>query len=487
MFRRLFASVLALSLACVAPDGVEVDEIVAPDEGDLGGKADGTSELKVRVAGTSLWLRSSLEVRDDLLVLRGRTSRNLTDTRAFVMDDIYGDAAILSARTFEITWPLSTARGLLDGVDLFVGLGFVHSETRPDNLTARAVVRPRLIGFAGSTQIYLVAALTPIVNAGEVVYRMRGTTQSDAFSFDARIGDERLDTVRMIDARHFEIDVDPATAIEIIGNGTPITVRAHLVGGFEEKTVVLGAALHTAGLTEGDAYEVWPRECTDDTRECLEALDAGSLDLASCGDAFTVNACAGTVGAFVSAEEVAARVAEVDARIDGDFGDDAAALVGMDRVEALSENARVAVTSEIEATRSRWFIDDAARDTALDAETAAAFDRVYAFPLEGFAPRPGVPGDEAATRQLVADALLHYLSHQDYLHSEFSRSYLELVREFRAQHLSSLRAFRETVAREDYPGMPTLDVYVGEWLGTYTEVSVDKTTGVPTHVLVELD
>jgi len=485
----LLFAVSALSLACSSTDVLEIDEAVAAADGDLG-KADGTTELKVRVGGTSLWVRNALGVRGDdarELVLRGRTSRNLVGGNAFVFDDVYGDFAAIGPRTFEVEWPLSTARGVLDGVDLFVGLDFVHSASRPDRLTSHVVVRPRLANFVGTSEVFLVAELTPVLVAGRVVYRVYGSAQSHVFGVDASAGETALGVGRLVDERHFEIDVDANTAIAILGGTAPITVRVQLESGFVEKSATLGAALHELGMTEGDPSEVWPRTCTDETLDCLQGLAPGTLDLAACGDAFTVTSCTASIGVFAGADEIAARVSEVDARLAGTFVADAPALVGADRVEAFNTMARSAIVADVAQAQGRWYLDAQARDAALATVVEDAFDRVYAFPLTGFPARTPVPGDEAATRQLVADALLAYLAEQDYLHSEFGRSYVELARVFRTQHVASLRQFREEVAREDYPGQPQWDVYVADWLGAYTEISVDKATGQVANVYVELD
>jgi hypothetical protein len=486
MLRRVAFAAFVIALGCSSDDVLPLDEIVADDEGDLG-KADGTSELKVRVGGTSLWVRTTLAERDGDLVLRGRTSRNLTDGRAFIFDDIYGDFAIASPRTFEVTWPVSTARGLLDGVDLFVGLDFVHSESRPDHLVSHVVVRPRLSAFSGSSQVYLVAALRPVIVDGRTVYRLTGSSPQYLFDVDARAGATSLGVARLVDDRHFELDLEPAVALELIASETPITVRAHVENASVEKTAVLGAGLHDLGFADGDASEIWPHDCEDDTLACLTALGSGAQDLGECGDARTVLACTAEIGAFVGATDVDARIEDVEARIADTLTADAAALVGSDRVDAFLERARTRIVEDVEAVHGRWFLADEARDAALERVVEAAFDDVYAFPLSGFDARPLAPGDEAATRQVAADALLGYLAEQDYFHSEFGRSYTELAHEFRAQHVESLRAFRETVVREDYPGMPLLDVYVADWLGAYTEISVVKATGAIDRVYVELD
>src|SRR5690349_21522955 len=114
MFRLL--ACLAL-IGCAVEQGVDTEDVVSEDD-----KSDAATELRVRVGDTTLWMDKALVRRGDDLVLSGRTSRNITDGRAFIFDDIYGDFAQRSARTFEVTWPISTARGVVDGVNLFTGL-----------------------------------------------------------------------------------------------------------------------------------------------------------------------------------------------------------------------------------------------------------------------------------------------------------------------------------------------------------------------------
>jgi hypothetical protein len=124
----------------------------------------------------------------------------------------------------------------------------------------------------------------------------------------------------------------------------------------------------------------------------------------------------------------------------------------------------------------------------LDRAIDDSFDTAYARPLALVgAPHAPVPGDVAAARQVAADALLAYLATQDYLHSEFGRSYDALTKEFRTQHVQSLREFRETNTSESFPSIPNIDFYIGQWLGTHTEIQIDRTTGAAVNVLVELD
>ncbi|MDQ3368396.1 MAG: hypothetical protein M3680_23470, partial [Myxococcota bacterium] len=213
---------------------------------------------------------------------------------------------------------------------------------------------------------------------------------------------------------------------------------------------------------------------------CLAALPDGALDLGSCGPALLVQACRGQIGVVIDQAAIATTLAAVDARLAGSFATDATALVG-DRAATLRTNLRTQIASRAESSLGLWLLSNAAKLKVLDTELA--FDHAYANPLALVPAAPLAPGNVAKTRQVVADALLAYLQTTDYEHSEFGRSYLELTRVFRTQHVASLRTFRETVTPETIGGTV---YYIDRWIGTHTEITVDA-SGAATNVLVEID
>lgn len=147
----LLALITATAAACVdAAEAPLTDEVTAPDDD---GKADAPTELRVRVGDTSVWITRALTRTGSNYVLRGRASRTITDGLGWIWDDPYGEYASRGPRSFELTWSVSSARGLMDGVDQFVRLSFAPSAGRPDELTARVVVRPRLASSSGSGNI----------------------------------------------------------------------------------------------------------------------------------------------------------------------------------------------------------------------------------------------------------------------------------------------------------------------------------------------
>jgi hypothetical protein len=240
-------------------------------------------------------------------------------------------------------------------------------------------------------------------------------------------------------------------------------------------------------MTAGDVEAAWPPvSCASSTKSCLEALPDTALDLGGCGEAVKVNACASQVGVFVDDVSFVAKLHAAGQQLATPAArTDATALVGADRADQWLYAAEQTVNSELERMFGRWFLGTQSRSAQLDLAVTRGFDQAYAFPFDAVEPHEAVPGNAAAMRQVAADAVLAELARMDFVHSEFSRSLNSLVHEFRARHLDSIKAFRETIAAEPY--MMTKDLYVGDWLGLYTEVVIDRATGHVDSTLVEID
>jgi len=490
IYMRTLASLfIAMTVsACATTDGdYGTDEI----EVGTDGKADVEGgELKLRTGETSVWVGKDLVRRQGTngpeFVMAGRASRNVNNGLGFVIDDPYGDFATKTARTWEVTWPANYVTTLLDGVNQFVRLDFVHSNGRPDSLTVRAQVRPRLLTFTGSSKIYLTAELTPVVNGGRTVYRLKGKTTTANASIAVTAGSQALTDVRRLTNTEFQIDIEK----EVVFDDAPIAITTVLATGTAvTKTAHVGLSIKKLGLTSEDPYELWPRPtCTATKKACLIGLGDGVLDLSACGEALEVTACRGQVGVFV--DDVAFQAALSDGRArtaTTAFKADAIALVGADRADQLQYGAEQSVESRLEPQLGRWYLGAASRTIALTKAVDAGILAAYAHPMDLVEPHAPVPGNDAATRQVAADALLGYLQTQRFEATEFGRTYDELVDTYRTQHVASLRAFRETIAVEPYPGMAGTDVLVGDWIGAYTEVSIDHATGLATRVYVEID
>lgn len=488
------ALIACLLAACADPEFVDDEVEVGPDA-----KEDSVSELRVRTGETTVWMTRELTRRDTqdeaLFVMRGRASRNVVDGSGFVFDDPYGDFAKRTTRTFELTWPVSTARTLVDGVNQFVRLHFTPSSGRPDSLTARAVVRPRFSSFSGASSIYLTAELTPVVVAGEVVYRAKGRTSSASTTLDVQVDGKPL-PVRKLDGTRFEIDLAPDVAFAIAGVSAAaapdaqVEVAAELAGGtLAVKRARLGLSIKKLALTAEDPFERFPRPaCDTETRGCLTALVPDTLDLGSCGEAVVVQSCAGQVGVIVDDVAVQGAIAQgfVITKSPG-FRADAKGLVGADRVEELIGGAEHTIDDRASRVFGRWLLSPAARDVVLSNAVDAAILATYARPLDLVSPIAVTPGDPASIRHAAADGLLAELATFDFLPTELGRTYDTLVGQFRARHVDSIREFRETNAIETHPSFPERDVLIGRWLDAYVEVSVARATGEVVQTYIEID
>ncbi len=483
---RLLASLLFAFTACATTADFATDEIEVTDNtADVVG-----GELKLRTGETSVWVTKELVRREGAngpeVVLRGRASRNVTGGQSFVIDDPYGDFAKKTARTWEVVWPAHDIAGLLDGTNQFVRLDFVRSNGRPDALTVRAQVRPRLLSFAGSSKIYLTAELTPVISGGRTVYRLTGKTTGANASLVVTAGTQSLTDVQRLTNTEFQIDLEK----EVVFDNAPVTITTILANGDAvTKTVHVGLSIKKLGLTSDDPYELWPRPaCTAAKKACLQSLGDGALDLAACGEAIDVDACRGQVGVFVDDVAFLAALNDGHARTNTPaFKADAVGLVGADRADQFQYGAEQMVESKLQPLFGRWYLGATSRDAALGRAVDEGLVAAYARPMGFVDPHTPVPNNASATRQVAADALLEYLATQRFETTAFGRTYDQLVANYRAQHVASVRAFRETADIEPYSAVPNTDVLVGRWLDAYVEVSIDKATGTSSRVYLEID
>jgi hypothetical protein len=443
-------------------------------------------QLRARAGDTTVWIRDRF-VRTDIdgrtdLVATGRTSRNLTDGNVFVFDDPYGRFGQRSARTYEIGFATSELTTLMVGVQTFVRLHFAPSSSRPDSLTARVVARPRLTDFGGSG-IYLVQP-APVSVGGRPVLRIDGTSSRGLQSIEVFAGEIQIPDATLLSPRALRIDLPLDHAIALAGADERITIRATSATGALTKSARLELAMGSFELTTGDPYEVWPpATCDAAVSSCLAALAPGSLDLSSCGSYLEVAACGGS-GVLVDDVAFQAALARAADRAEA-MRDDAAALVGPDRLESFVESVRLTIESRLEPYFGARYGAAAERDAALDAEIDAGIDAAYARPLDLTEALASLPNDPVRARNVSADALLAYLSTFDTTGSEWGRPLEELTRTYRARHVGALRELREVgpIALST----ATEDIYTVDWLDALVEVTIDRASGNVVRVLLEID
>jgi hypothetical protein len=481
------ASTLALFLACTLPACSAADPAdLTPDEIELtdDAKTDSVAEVSVRAGLTTLWIDRALPASGGRFWLMGRTSRELTDGRGFVFDDPYGEYEALGKKSFRLGYSNTDIASLVHGVNQFIGLSFKPSAGRPDHLTARVVVRPRLHTFSGSGAS-LTAELTPVISGGRTVYRIKATAPSKIYGLQVDAAGVNLTDVKKLDDTHFQVDLLLDHLIDLVQNRGDLTVKVRLLSGQQTKRCKLQLAVKSLGLTDGDAYDKWPAPtCTATAKACLAALPAGTVDLGSCGEAIKVQQCQGQLGVTVDDVAIQAALKALDARVTdpAGFAKDAIGLVGADKALELVGAVNELVGERLQNQFGKWYPTAAARDAAMSAELEAGIDHAYARPFTIIEPHAPIPGDLAQARHVAADALLGYLATLDLVNTEFGRPLEEMARTYRAQHVQSVRDFRETATTYG-----TTDIYLGGWLGAHVEIEVSKVTGKLVNIYFEID
>ncbi|PZR07542.1 MAG: hypothetical protein DI536_27095 [Archangium gephyra] len=163
----MFRTVLALSLALLSCG----PNLAASEDGELevseGADALET-EVKANVPSLTVWVKPALvpEVRDgrQVYVLRGRTSQNLEGINAYVFDDAFGSANVLSARTFEVVFDAqSELNSLAAGIRMFLAVHPQSASVQP--ATASLTFAPTFTRPTGTTSLSVRPAVQSCLDA----------------------------------------------------------------------------------------------------------------------------------------------------------------------------------------------------------------------------------------------------------------------------------------------------------------------------------
>lgn len=304
----------SLALVLVAFGACADETVIVDDEADgpvamqaeLDNKADSAtgSELRARVGQITLWLdvraiADHASPSGQRVVISGRASRNLASVFSWVPDDAFGEAALVSARKFEITLDEAhEINSVLSGAPLYLSL--TSTTGTPREYYARIAVEPRLWKFTGSRDIWLRDAILPVyVRDGRdnLRYRALATTTSAPTSFFAYTDDDSDPEVRVVDATTFELDwtyaglslaMTPSTdPVQFSASwGEPPAQRA------VRKTALIAPTVVKLAMSTEDPYLslVLDRTCDLAVRDCI-ALHAGNDDLGACGTYREVATC----------------------------------------------------------------------------------------------------------------------------------------------------------------------------------------------------
>ncbi|MDQ3369166.1 MAG: hypothetical protein M3680_27385 [Myxococcota bacterium] len=285
------ALVLALAACSTGSDEVRDTEAAGPPTAAHADDKSDSSELRVRAGNMTVWVDRAVQIRlvggEPHAIIKGRASRNLDTAFAFVPDDAFGEAAIVSARSFEVT-----LRGGHEINSIFSGLPLLVSLGAPSDpqthYTVQLAVRPAFSKFAGTAPLFVSATTRPIfigrAEADPLRYatRVKGSTTTP-FTVLGAGAPTLVPAADGFDVHMSYSDLEAAW----LGGGT---VTFQLPGG-AQKRAVLGARLSGLALTTQDPYEVWPPvTCRAETYACT--LEHQGVELATCGDYREVSHCA---------------------------------------------------------------------------------------------------------------------------------------------------------------------------------------------------
>ena len=241
--------------------------------------ASATTELSVRVGETTMWVHPGLAraTRNgrEMLVLTGRTSRNVVSGAARDGLTAGGTWAKTGIRTFEATWGTDGAAALLAGAPALLDVTMLPSKGRPDTLTGRVVARPMLASTAAATAS-LSQDVTPIATTAGTVFRVHGQATGKVTALTLKIGVEPVASVAS--GKTFQADLSEDQVTRLIGKGAAVVANLKVSGKAAVVQGQLVLRLGSFGVTDEDPAATWPG--TPDTvalKGLLEQASAGLL------------------------------------------------------------------------------------------------------------------------------------------------------------------------------------------------------------------
>lgn len=297
---RTFVFAAFLFAACADP--TVVDEPIGPATAiaNVDSKADGTtsSELRARAGEMTVWtrVRATTDHASDYgfrVVVHGRASRDLEPAFAWVPDDAFGEARVVSARRFELV--LDEAHEIstvMSGAPIFVTLRAKSGTNR--DYYVRLELEPRFAAFKGSKTIFVREDVQPIyVRDGLTNLRFRGlaSTTAPADHFAATTDDDSDAEVHALDATTFTLDWSFTNlALAMTPSTNPVRFAATFGTRVESKQAELAPSVIGLAVSTEDPYLslIHERTCDADVRACI--ADSGD-DLGDCGSYREVQTC----------------------------------------------------------------------------------------------------------------------------------------------------------------------------------------------------
>lgn len=295
--RWLWSLSLPMLLACACDGGLtsSSDSPVGADEDTTALRSDlnstALSELRIRADDLTLWMtESALQVvRGGSLqvVLRGRTSSNISTISSSVPDDAFGRATQLGPRSFEITLrdghEINT---ILSGLPLFLNLKLSNGKT----YGAKLALAARLAPSAGPVTVD--PLLRPIYYRDSTSLRYRGyaTTGSPGLSITSSGG--TAPSLGAPSSSRYPFDWEYgglATLLDAPGDQVIFTTS-----GTTRQSGNLQLVVRDLGLGLGDPALRWPTPaCSRSVYDCIATVPTVTRDMSSCGSYREVSRCIG--------------------------------------------------------------------------------------------------------------------------------------------------------------------------------------------------
>lgn len=299
---RFWGISLATALAVV---GMGCASQTAAPEGDAyttDGKYDSASvesdgRWKAHTTNFTVWLDPTV-VREtrrgkEAWVLRGRTSKNLTDVHTWIFDDAFGTAKVLSPRTFEVVVSGGQEiNSMLSGLRLFLSFDATGEK---ESITAAVTLAATFSSPESPSRLWINETVRPIWVDG---LRYRGRVRGEDL---AKITATAADGTRLAvnrragSATTWDLDMSFSRLhAAAAGVGGEVLFEAEsLTGRSYVKRATLSVVVDGFGLTRLPAEDVWGADgaCDSGVQACLRDLSLTEKDTEACGNYRDVTPC----------------------------------------------------------------------------------------------------------------------------------------------------------------------------------------------------
>lgn len=469
---------LALVLLVAACGGTEAD--VAPDtEADA---IEESADLSATHDGYRFHLKFSAS-KGGKAILRGTGSAPIRSAFAYVPDDEVGTTTV-SRGAFNTAFLSNELSGFLSGSPLRVRLS-AGAAGRERTRTAKADLRASLVRRSGTTTLRPRAWFQAFRVGDATVVRLRGTAKARVTRVDAKIGTTRLSGVGS--GKEWLLDVPVALFSETVAANRTISLTV-VAGSTLKAGFTARATVARLTLTDGDPDALWPAPtCTDTLRRCLAA--AGS-DTSACGDAWTVQHCAGRpidgIGPLTAADATGWMNAALE-ELAAEFAPHYARILGETRGDALFDAVTLSARTAAGELVGRSFATPEQLLAAAADLARPLLVKALARPLSFIPASAPIPGDVARARVIATEAVLAYLAGIELTRTEYGRPLEVLATTYTASWVQGLEDLRNGTGEAGTDERPTEITVLGRVLSSHVEVGVSRSTGRSLGVHFEID